>query len=102
VTDWLFWHPDELRRVPTAGASTITFETKASWEVALLQGTAVVVGVLVTAVVTPFVLVWLFRRRLGWPSVVIVPIVLVTIAATVELLQGRTRRSAADDVPALR
>jgi hypothetical protein len=74
-----------MRRTSPLGSSTITFETKASWVMVLLQGLGAIVGIVVAAVATPLLLWWIFRQRLGWPKVVTIPIVLLTIAATVAI-----------------
>jgi len=76
-----FWsHPSEVDGVALVLASEVTFETKDPMAVALLQGLGGVIGVLVVLLLTPLILWWLFRRRLGWPGPVMVPIWLVTVA----------------------
>ena len=71
---YFWWHPVELHQTSSGVSTQVMFETKAPLAVALLQGLGGVIGVLLVAMVTALVLWWVFRERLRWPGVVMIPI----------------------------
>jgi hypothetical protein len=75
------WHPAELRPTSPPASSTMTFETKEPWAMAVLWGGGAVIGILIVVLATAVTLWWIFRRRLGWPRIVMIPIVLITTGA---------------------
>jgi hypothetical protein len=83
VVSYFFWHPDSVRRTTSPELLVQKFETKASWAMVVQQATGAILGILVVAVVLPLVLHHVLCRRLGWPKLIMAPVLIVAGGATI-------------------